>query len=66
MTIYTDKHTGKKYQLGAGFYSRTVTQFPVGARVHFDGSASAPATARVTFPTQAARAAWLRMMGFTK
>jgi hypothetical protein len=63
---YTDKHTGKQYQLGAGFYSRTVTQYPAGCKVHFDGSSSAPATGTITFPTQAARSSWVRMMNFTK
>jgi hypothetical protein len=65
---YTDQHTGKQYQLGEGFYSRTVTQYPAGCKVHFDGSSNSSKHDRrtVTFETQAARSAWLRMMGFTK
>lgn len=64
MKTYTDKHTGKVYALGPGYYSRTVTQYPAGTRVWFDGSASAQPTGRATFATQAQRAAWLQMMGF--
>lgn len=64
MQTFTDKHTGKVYALGMGFYSRTVTQYPAGTKVWFDGSASAKPTGHETFATQAQRKSWLRMMGF--
>ena len=66
MQLYTDKHTGKQYLLGAGFYSRTVTQYPAGSRVNFDGSTNCNPHDRktITFETQAARSAWIRMMQF--
>ena len=68
MQLYTDKHTGKQYLLGAGSYSRTVTQYPAGSRVNFDGSTNCNPHDRktITFETQAARSAWVRMMNFTK
>ena len=68
MQLYTDKHTGKQYLVSSGTYSRTVTQYPAGCRVHFDGSSNSSKHDRrtVTFETQAARTSWLRMMNFTK
>jgi len=66
--IYTDKHTGKQYLIGAGFYSRTVTQYPAGCKVWEDGSSTSSKHDRrtVTFKTQAERSSWVRMMNFTK
>jgi hypothetical protein len=65
MTLYTDRHTGKVYSLGKGHYSRTVTQYPQGTKVWYDGSSTAKPTATVTFETQAQRTAWVKMMQFT-
>jgi hypothetical protein len=61
---YTDKHSGKVYSISHHFYGRKVTQYPVGTKVHFDGSATNKPTAEVAFKTQAERNSWLRMMGF--
>lgn len=65
--IHIDKHTGKVYALGKGFYSRIVTQYPSGTVVLYLGNrqtATAKPTGTATFKTQALRNAWVKMMDF--
>ena len=61
-TVYTDPHTGKRYLVPNG-YGTTVTQYPAGARVWFDGSSDKPKST-TCFKTRTRLNSWLKMMGF--